>query len=352
MKVWITSSFIVFLLVALSSLYPSRESIKLPERAKMKLSEYGFFQGTIANQTPADGVLPYDLNTPLFSDYAQKLRFVQIPDGATANYQEREVLDFPVGSVLIKTFYYPNDFRKPEKGRRLLETRVLLHEADGWYALPYIWNDEQTEAFLEVAGGTKQVNWRQPDGKKMKLAYSIPNMNQCKGCHVRNQEIQPIGPTARQLNKEYPYQQGSQNQLVHWQEADILTNLPSTENLPQVAVWDDPASGSLEERARAYLDINCAHCHRSEAPANTSGLLLDFYQENPTALGIRKPPVAAGRGSGGHAYDIVPGNPQESILWHRLSSTDPGVRMPELGRQLVHKEGVALIEDWISNLPD
>ena len=340
-----------FFLLVLSSLRPAKETVKLPERAKMTLSEYGFFQGNMADQLPVEGILPYALNTPLFSDYAQKLRFVQLPEGTAATYQERDVLDFPVGTVLIKTFYYPNNFRKPQKGRTLLETRLLLHEADGWHALPYIWNDEQTEAYLEVAGGTQAITWTHSDGKKQQLAYSIPNMNQCKGCHIKNQKIQPIGPSARQLNRSYPYAEGEQNQLQHWQSAGYLEGLPPAEDIPRLAVWDDPASGSLDARARAYLDINCAHCHQAEAPANTSGLLLSYDQTDTTALGIAKPPVAAGRGSGGHPYDIVPGQPHQSILWYRMASSDPGVRMPELGRQLVHKEGVALIEEWIQGLP-
>ncbi len=226
MKQWISPSVFSFFLLVLSSLYPAKETVKLPERAKMTLSEYGFFQGAIADQQPAAGILPYDLNTPLFSDYAQKLRFVQLPEGTSATYREREVLDFPVGTVLIKTFYYPKDFRKPQKGRTLLETRLLLHEAEGWYALPYVWNDEQTEATLKVTGGTTDISWVHTDGKKRTLAYSIPNMNQCKGCHVKNQAIQPIGPSVRQLNRSYYYAEGEQNQLQKWQSVGYLDELP------------------------------------------------------------------------------------------------------------------------------
>ncbi|MEQ9443262.1 MAG: SO2930 family diheme c-type cytochrome [Cyclobacteriaceae bacterium] len=350
MKTVTVICFLALFLLGLSSLRPAPENRRLPARAKMTLSEYGFFQGDMAEQQPIAGVLPYDLNTPLFSDYAQKLRFVQLPEGQAATYRERDVLDLPVGSVLIKTFYYPQDFRQPEQGRVLLETRLLLHEEDGWYALPYIWNEEQTEAQLEVAGGTKDIAWKDLAGQPQQLAYSIPNMNQCKGCHVKNQQIKPIGPTARQLNRNHPYADGEQNQLVKWESLGYLNSRPPDDELPRLAVWDDPASGTLNERARAYLDINCAHCHSAEAPANTSGLLLDYYQTDSTALGIAKPPVAAGRGTGGNAHDIVPGHPKASIMWYRITSTDPGVRMPELGRQLVHEEGVALIEEWIESL--
>ncbi len=123
----------------------------------MKLSAYGFFKGDLAMQEPADGVIPYHLNTPLFTDYAEKLRFVKVPAGAKLQYNDSAVFDFPVGSSLIKTFYYPNDFRDPSKGRRLIETRLLIHEAGGWKTLPYIWNKEQTDAILDVAGETTNI---------------------------------------------------------------------------------------------------------------------------------------------------------------------------------------------------
>lgn len=347
-RTYLLLTALLFLL--LTALRPSQPGVKLPKDVKFSLSEYGFFKGNPAMQIPAEGVIPYSLNTPLFSDYAQKLRFVKIPDGKAAEYREREVLDFPVGTVLIKTFYYPEDMRKPEKGRRLLETRLLMHEEDGWHALPYVWNEKQTDATLEVTGGTKEVKWKHTDGKKRLLQYSIPNINQCKGCHVKNQVIKPIGPTARQLNGDFTYAEGEANQLQHWAAKNMLTNLPVASHLPRLPVWNDPSSGSLDERARAYLDINCAHCHNVQAPANTSGLLLDFYQEDTTALGILKTPVAAGRGSGSRQYDIMPGHPKASILWYRMSSTDPGEMMPELGRKLVHDEGLALIEEWIESL--
>ena len=118
---------------------------KIVER-KDKLSEYGFFVGKLSDLNPSPSVHSYSLNTPLFSNYAEKIRFVKIPDGSTIKYHPTEVFEFPVGSILIKNFYYPVDFRKPEKGRKLIETRLLINQPDGWEALPYIWNDEQTDA--------------------------------------------------------------------------------------------------------------------------------------------------------------------------------------------------------------
>ncbi len=320
---------------------------------KEKLSDYHFFEGNGVEQKPTSGVLPYSLNTPLFTDYAEKLRFVKLPDNQTVSYNEKEVLDFPVGSTIIKTFYYPNDFRKPELGRKLIETRLLIHEEDGWKALDYVWNDEQTEAFLEVAGDTKEVSYIDANGKKKKHEYVIPNLNQCKGCHNRNEKMSPIGPSARQLNGAYSAWNNGHlidNQLLNWQKIGVLTNLPAIETVPKAPIWNKPESGSLDARARIWLDINCAHCHRLGGPAQTSGLNLSIYETEPIALGIMKTPVAAGRGSGNLKYDIVPSKPDESIIVYRMASTDPGEMMPEVGRKTTHKEGVELIKEWIKSM--
>ncbi|MFN8357918.1 MAG: SO2930 family diheme c-type cytochrome [Spirosomataceae bacterium] len=329
------------------------QTYRLPETAspKMTLSEYGFFEGALALQQPAKGVVPYALNTPLFSDYAEKLRFVKLPEGATVPYNATEVLDFPVGTILIKTFYFPNDFRSSDKGRKLMETRLLLHEPNGWKALEYVWNDGQTEATLEVAGDERDISYVDAEGKKRKQHYVMPNVNQCKGCHNRNEVMTPIGPSVRQLNGEFTYAEGTTNQLTHWQQLGLITNLPALKDCPKAPVWNKPETGTLDERARIWLDINCAHCHREGGPASTSGLLLNLYTKDATALGIHKTPVAAGRGSGDRKYGIEPGKPDESILLYRMESTDPGVMMPELGRKVAHKEGIALIREWIKAMP-
>ena len=345
--------FISISIFALSAFY--QKSDNEASMPKEKLSDYQFFEGNGSEQKPTKGVLPYSLNTPLFSDYAEKLRFVKLPDNQTVAYNDTEVLDFPVGSTIIKTFYYPNDFRKPELGRKLIETRLLIHEEDGWKALDYVWNDEQSEAYLEVAGDTKEVSYIDANGKKKKHEYGIPNINQCKGCHNRNEKMTPIGPSARQLNGVFQSSVGGEqsstkiadNQLINLQKLGILTNLPAIETVPKAAVWNKLESGSLDERARIWLDINCAHCHRKGGPAQTSGLNLSIHETEPIAYGILKTPVAAGRGSGNRNYDIVRGKPDESIIVYRMESTDPGIMMPEVGRKTTHREGVELIKEWI-----
>ncbi len=315
---------------------------------KEKLSDYNFFVGKLSDLKPTDGVVPYSLNTPLFSDYTHKSRFIAIPKGNTVNYNSAEVLDFPIGTTIIKNFYYENDETKPKAGRTIMETRLLINTAKGWQALPYFWNAEQTEATLEVAGGERDVTWKDNKGKKQMLHYTSPNSNQCKGCHNRNEVLMPIGPSARQLNGNYAYADGESNQLTKWNNLGILTGLPADlTTVPKLANWQDKTQ-TLNNRARAYLDINCAHCHRKEGPASTSGFYLLHNETNPATWGMYKTPVAAGKGSGGRLFDIVPGKPHESIITYRMESTDPGEMMPEIGRAFVHKEGVELIKEWIA----
>ncbi|HXT59897.1 MAG TPA: SO2930 family diheme c-type cytochrome [Pirellulales bacterium] len=327
------------------------KSIKPRPRPPEKLSAYGLFEGDGATQQPVAGVIPYDLNTPLFSDYALKYRFVKLPDGRQAAYSAESVFDLPVGTLIAKTFAMPADLREPQGERRLLETRILERTRDGWTGRAYIWNDEQTEATLALAGGTIDVEWIHADGKTRQNNYIVPNVNQCKGCHATAQGMQPIGVQARHLNRDFDYPEGRENQLMHWTGAGALAGAPEASRAPRLAAWDDPQA-KLEDRARAWLEINCAHCHQPGGNAQNAGLDLRARQAEPVKIGIRKPPVAAGTGSGGLRYDILPGKPKQSILMFRLLSTHPDVMMPELGKRMVHEEGVELVRQWIESLGD
>lgn len=315
-----------------------------------KLSDYGLFTGELKNHTPAENVIPYDLNTPLFSDYAYKLRFVKIPGGRTATYSPDEVFDFPEGTILSKTFYYPEDFRKPDKKRRIIETRILYRDADGWLTFPYIWNAEQTEAYYDVAGKIEPVSWVDINGKKRTINYVIPNKNQCKQCHELNGKILPIGPTARSLNKDFVYTSGATNQLLYWVEKNKLQGMTDISKAEKNAVWNNSQTGNINERARAYLDVNCGHCHRLGGQASTSGLYLNIHEKDSVKLGVLKTPVAAGRASADMLYSIDPGHPEKSILIYRLHSLDPGIMMPEMGRRTVDEEGLQLLKEWIKNM--
>jgi uncharacterized repeat protein (TIGR03806 family) len=315
-----------------------------------KLSEWNFFKGKLSDLVPSKDVVPYSLNTPLFTDYAEKSRFVRLPSGKSVNYQKEGVLNFPEGTAIVKTFYYSADFRNPGINKNIIETRVLIKEQEAWKALSYVWNEDQTDAIREIAGDEKQVQFIDQKGIAQKVRYVIPNQNQCKGCHNSNDQLMPIGPSVSQLNGNLNYPTGIENQLKYWNKHGMIQNLPSFAAIPKTAVWNDPLSGDLNARARAYLAINCAHCHRREGPAQTSGLYLTESETDITALGINKPPVAAGQGSGGRLVDIHAGDANASILWYRMQTNNPGERMPELGRSLAHQEGIALIKEWINKM--
>ncbi|MGL6268380.1 MAG: hypothetical protein ACRC2O_10640, partial [Chitinophagaceae bacterium] len=194
MKINFLILFLLALIIFLLSFSIKKQYAPLP-----KLSAYGIFSGKLSDQLPARDVIPYILNTPLFSDYAEKLRFVKIPAGSKIAYNDSAVFAFPVGTILVKTFYFPNDFRNPAKGKQLIETRLLIHDEKEWKAYPYIWNEQQTEAYLDVAGDTKQIKYIDNQGKTRQQPYFIPNMNQCKGCHNISETMFPIGPSAKQL---------------------------------------------------------------------------------------------------------------------------------------------------------
>ncbi|MCC7267108.1 MAG: hypothetical protein IT546_07175 [Caulobacteraceae bacterium] len=320
----------------------------LDETPAPTLADYRLFADA-GGRRPNAGLTPYALNTPLFSDYAEKFRYVFVPPGAKVGYRAEGALDFPVGSVLVKTFAYPADFRRPDEKVRFLETRLLIHRKAGWVALAYVWNAEQTEAVLKRAGTRLDVNFIDPKGQPRHVDYAVPNVNQCKECHSLDGQIAPIGPKARNLNGEFAYAGGRENQLAHWRRVGLLEGAPAPDKVAATAVWTD-VHAALADRARAYLDANCAHCHNPRGMASNSGLFLELEQTNPTAQGIEKRPVAAGRGGADLAYDIAPGDPESSILYYRMASTEPGVMMPELSRSLPHEEGLALIRDYIRSL--
>ncbi len=316
-----------------------------------KLSDYGFFTGELNELEPYKGVIPYELITPLFSDYAGKSRFVWMPAGKSATYTENGVLDFPVGAIIIKHFYFDNDLRDPSLGRQIMETRLLIRQDTAWQPASYIWNSAQDEADFTVLARQVNVEWTHFDGTQRSTNYYIPNKNDCKGCHNVANELLPIGPKVRNLNSNFAYANGTENQLDRWASEGYLTGLPTLTSVPKVAKWDDSSSGTVTERARAYLDVNCAHCHNADGPANNSGFFLNYGEMDEDKLGFCKTPVAAGQGSGGLDYVIVPGLPDESILPFRMNSTVTDIAMPELARSVIHEEGLQLIRDWITSLP-
>jgi len=327
-----------------TNLHGVNNDLILSDTFPNKLSEFNFFIDNSA-QVPHDTVVPYELISTLFSDYSYKQRWVYVPTNQKATYYKKSsVFDFPVGSALIKTFYYPIDERDPSKGMNLLETRLLLRKENGWEAVSYAWNDEQNEAFKKIAGKTINVSWTNFLGEEEDVRYRVPNVNQCKECHAADDKITPIGPKARNINKDFNYEEGEFNQLDYWMTKQIIDSYPL--ELVSPVDWSDE-SQNINDRVRSYLDVNCGHCHSPSGNANSTGLYLHLDETRDINLGIYKKPVATGRGSGGLKYSIVPGKPEESILLHRMISLDPGVMMPESGRALSHKEAVEMVRDWI-----
>lgn len=319
----------------------------LAEAPAQTLGAYRLFD---AAGRPAAGLVPFAPATPLFSDYAEKQRWLYLPPGTRVAYTPEGPLAFPVGAVLVKTFSYPADLRRPDEAVRRLETRLLIRKPAGWVALAYVWNEAQTEAVLKRAGARIPTGFVDVSGARRQVDYHVPNANQCKECHTRNGALEPIGPSARNLNLGFAYPEGRENQLARLTRLGLMSGAPAPASAPRTPVWNDSAE-PLEQRARAYLDANCGHCHSPSGVADNSGLNLNLEETRPSALGVGKAPVAAGRGSGGLAVDIAPGRPDASILAHRMASTEPGVMMPELGRSLVHEEGLALVRAWIAAMP-
>ncbi len=207
-------------------------------------------------------------------------------------------------------------------------------------AIPYVWNADHSDAVLKRAGARIPVSFIDPAGRSRSISYAVPNQNQCKDCHALAGKVMPIGPTARNLNDG--------RQLARLSAAGAVTGVPG--NAQRLARWDD-RSAPVADRAQAYLEVNCAHCHRPAGSASNSGLFLDSATRDAVARGIGKRPVAAGRGSGGREFAIDPGNPDNSILLYRMASVDPGIAMPELGRATTHDEALALLKTWIAAMP-
>jgi hypothetical protein len=208
---------------------------------------------------------------------------------------------------------------------------MVLRET-GWDPVSYVWNDGETEARLKRTGAVVPLSLSGRD-----FAYVVPNENQCSGCHVSDmttKALHPLGATGPQIKNR-----------GHMVVGGIMQHGAT----PVQADYRD-ATLPLDVRARSYLAGNCAHCHNPVGPADTSGLDLTLTAKVGPKMGLCKPPIAAGSGTGGHKYSIVPGDPDSSIMSYRMASTDPGSMMPELGRSLAHAEGVALIQQWIAEM--
>ena len=303
-----------------------------------------------AQVTPSAGVTPYDLNTQLFSDYAVKYRTVWMPSGASAPYQTTGTFDFPVGTVLTKSFGWPADFRVAGAPVKWVETRVYVHAASGWKGSAYIWDDAQQTATVSAGGEIDDISFIDTSGQSLTAHYLVPSQAQCAKCHANDGSPVPLGPRVDQINRDFAYSTGTENELAHWTKLGLVKGAPAPAQAPVMPVWNDPTTGTTEARARAYLQANCSYCHDGNGEARTTGLVLLDTNTDTTSLGACKSPIAAGKAAAGQQYDIVPGQPGQSILIYRVTSILPSIAMPEIGRSLEHVEGVQLLSDWVTGM--
>lgn len=325
----------------------SQVSLDLTQVPYAKLSDYKFFEGDLKNQTPSFGVLPYKPESELFTDYAQKKRFVWMPNGQKASYvNDYSILELPVGAALIKSFYYNNV--QPSNTTRIIETRVMIRKNEGWIYAEYVWNNEQTEAYLDLQGSTTQVTWKENSVEKT-INYSIPNEMQCASCHTIATVKKPIGIKPQNLNNNYAFSDGTKNQLKKWINAGYLeNNLPA--NITSVVNYKD-VSKPLELRVRSYFDSNCAHCHQDGGYAGFFNLKFAFNETTDRSkMGVCVSPNHLIPGVEGRV--IKPGNTNQSLLYYRINTNDVYYRMPFLGRTIIQEEAVEMVGTWINSLTE
>lgn len=306
-------------------------------------------------QKPAEGVIPYNVIAPLFSDYTSKHRFLWVPTGKQIGWQDTDRWDLPVGSIFIKTFAYPIDMRDAAKGERLLETRLLVREDAGWVGHTYEWDAAQKTATRKVAGDTIDAQWIDGSGATQTNAYSVPNTNICQECHGTNGKTGPLASRARQWNRDLDYGKGPENQIDHLAALGLFDKAPPPAAMRQT-LTDPFGDGDVGERGRAYLDANCSQCHGVVGLAKGTAFWLDYdhtdpVKGNPTDFGICKVPASAGGATCGLGFDVVPGHSDQSIMPCRVAATEHKISMPPVGHNLVHAEGVALLKAWIDAMP-
>jgi uncharacterized repeat protein (TIGR03806 family) len=320
-----------------------------------RLSEWHLFED-FQTQTPASDLIPYDVISPLFSDYTTKFRFLYVPPGASITYSATDTWDFPEGSLLVKSFAHPADVRSPFADLTFVETRILVREPEGWVAHTYVYDETASDAERFVAGKAVPKSFIGPDGETIETDYRIPNTNECKNCHKLDDDIMPLGPRTRQLDRDHDFGDGPEGQVDALVAKGLLSETiePAADRERLVDYHDESADLSL--RARSYFDANCSACHRTGGEASTSALLLDFASTDPETQpeshwGICKTPTSAGGANCGLEFDVVPGRSDLSILICRMTTLDAEKRMPPLGSKVVHSEGLELLSAWIDAMP-
>lgn len=296
--------------------------LKFPD----KLSGFGFFKGNMADLLPSDEMQLLELSSTLFTDYAEKQRLLKLPHGKKLIVKGDGLPVFPEGTILVKTFYYSKG--KHVTARRIIETRLLVLKDGKWNAATYQWNTAQTEAVYTADAAQVKVTFKDPEGTVRKIGYHIPDQQECVSCHQYNGEVIPIGPKAMNLNRTVYRGGKAVNQLVYLQSegfAELKTDYSHLTVLPPYA----DSHADLEHRARAYLEINCAHCHNPNGLAWRQAVMLGYKVPlSHTGIGFNKRNIAERMGSTG--------------IMH----------MPKLGTTIQDKEGVKLIRDYLKSMKE
>ncbi|WP_299125251.1 fibronectin type III domain-containing protein [uncultured Winogradskyella sp.] len=288
------------------------------------LSELNLFSSNLNELNITSLAFEYNLNTTLFSDYASKQRIIALPEGASMTYDGDGLPVFPNNTVIAKTFYYNVNDRDLDLGKQIIETRVLIKLNGNWESGNYTWNDSQTDAILDLDGSVLPVSWIDNDGVTQSVNYKIPSNNDCFTCHQSFDELKPIGPKLRNMNFDI----NGSNQLQQFINNNQLSGIANPSSIGALPNWEDDTF-SLEERARAYLAVNCASCHIPGGQCENEST-LDFAYE--TLL---------------ENSDIV--ERKESIRF-RVSDYNDGISMPFIGTSILHTEGVQLINDYLDTL--
>ncbi len=339
-----------------STLYKMVTKLTFNETMPQSLSQTGAFSN-LTNLTPTDGLIPYDLVESFWSDGALKKRWIGIPnDGAhdTAeeqiDYSENGNWDLPVGSVLIKHIEMPLDENNPSITKRL-ETRFSVKAADGnFYFATYKWNTAQTDALLLTTGLDESLNITKADGSTVVQTWRYPNRNECITCHNTSTDG-TIGTRTRFLNKDFTYPKTGRtaNQLVTLSHLGILNQTIADVDTPSLLTYKsiDDANASVDEKARSYMDLNCAYCHQAGSDVRADFDLrmnLDLAATGLLDAGIYNPLGVLGE------EILAAGEPEKSILYLRANSVDPSIAMPPVAKNRIDDEGVALLEEWIRQL--
>ena len=324
--------------------------LQMPERADgafpKLLSQTGAFQD-VCQFTPNAALIPYDLNVAFWSDGAEKVRWVSVPSGQKIKFAATGEWSFPRGTVFVKTFLLATNELNSNSLRRL-ETRLLVCDADGGvYGVTYKWRVDNSDADLLETNFTEAISIQTTNGVRTQPWY-YPSRADCLTCHTANAGY-ILGVKTRQLNRDFTYPSGvTENQLRAWSHLGLFdTNLDETgiKNLPALASLTDPTR-TLEDRARSYLDANCANCHRPYGTVAYFDARYDTPLAQQNLIGGR---VLIDERIDG-ARVIAPNDRWRSILFMRTDTTE-AFKMPPLARNTIDEAGMKLLRQWIESLP-